>query len=66
MLRNPFEPEQRLTAEPVAGLGYVRSAVKPPVHRVEVHVKHILSKLGFHSRSQIAVWMAEQHLNGAT
>jgi DNA-binding CsgD family transcriptional regulator/tetratricopeptide (TPR) repeat protein len=28
---------------------------------VEVHVKHILSKLGYRSRSQVAVWMAHQH-----
>jgi DNA-binding NarL/FixJ family response regulator len=27
---------------------------------VEVHVKHILSKLAFRSRSQVAVW-ASQH-----
>jgi DNA-binding CsgD family transcriptional regulator/tetratricopeptide (TPR) repeat protein len=27
---------------------------------VEVHVKHILSKLGFRSRSQVAVWFAHQ------
>jgi DNA-binding CsgD family transcriptional regulator len=27
---------------------------------VEVHVKHILSKLGFRSRSQVAVWVAER------
>jgi DNA-binding CsgD family transcriptional regulator len=27
---------------------------------VEVHVKHILSKLGFHSRSQVAAWVLEQ------
>jgi hypothetical protein len=26
---------------------------------VEVHVKHILNKLGFRSRSQVAVWAAE-------
>jgi DNA-binding NarL/FixJ family response regulator len=26
---------------------------------VEVHVKHILNKLGFRSRSQVAVWVAE-------
>ncbi len=25
---------------------------------VEVHVKHILSKLGFRSRSQVAAWVA--------
>jgi predicted ATPase/class 3 adenylate cyclase/DNA-binding CsgD family transcriptional regulator len=29
---------------------------------VEVHVKHILSKLGFRSRSHVAVWAAEQGL----
>ena len=27
---------------------------------VEVHVKHILSKLGLRSRSQVAAWAAEQ------
>jgi DNA-binding NarL/FixJ family response regulator len=27
---------------------------------VEVHVKHILSKLGFRSRSQVAAWLAHQ------
>ena len=26
---------------------------------VEVHVKHILSKLGFRSRSQVATWVKE-------
>jgi len=25
---------------------------------VEVHVKHILSKLGFKSRAQVAAWVA--------
>jgi DNA-binding CsgD family transcriptional regulator/tetratricopeptide (TPR) repeat protein len=29
---------------------------------VEVHVKHILSKLGFRSRSQVAVWAADQQI----
>jgi non-specific serine/threonine protein kinase len=29
---------------------------------VEVHVKHILSKLGFRSRSQVTAWVVEnQH-----
>jgi DNA-binding CsgD family transcriptional regulator len=28
---------------------------------VEVHVKHILSKLGFRSRTQVAAWVADQH-----
>jgi DNA-binding CsgD family transcriptional regulator len=32
----------------------------------EVHVKRILSKLGLHSRSQVAAWMAEQNRTGAT
>jgi DNA-binding NarL/FixJ family response regulator len=27
---------------------------------VEVHVKHILSKLGFRSRAQVATWLAER------
>jgi non-specific serine/threonine protein kinase len=26
---------------------------------VEVHVKHILSKLGFRSRTQVATWVAD-------
>jgi non-specific serine/threonine protein kinase len=29
---------------------------------VEVHVKHILSKLGLRSRSQVAAWAAEQRV----
>jgi DNA-binding NarL/FixJ family response regulator len=29
---------------------------------VEVHVKHVLSKLGYTSRSQIAVWFTESHM----
>jgi ATP/maltotriose-dependent transcriptional regulator MalT len=29
---------------------------------VEVHVKHVLSKLGYRSRSQIAVWFTESQL----
>jgi non-specific serine/threonine protein kinase len=28
---------------------------------VEVHAKHILSKLGFRSRTQLAAWWARQH-----
>jgi non-specific serine/threonine protein kinase len=27
---------------------------------VEVHVKHVLGKLGFRSRSQVAAWFARQ------
>jgi non-specific serine/threonine protein kinase len=33
---------------------------------VEVHVKRILHKLGFRSRSQVGAWIAEQNLKGAT
>jgi DNA-binding NarL/FixJ family response regulator len=29
----------------------------------EVHVKHILSKLGFRSRAQVAVWAADRRLS---
>jgi DNA-binding NarL/FixJ family response regulator len=29
---------------------------------VEVHVKHILSKLGFRSRAQVAAWAANESL----
>jgi DNA-binding NarL/FixJ family response regulator len=28
----------------------------------ETHVEHILDKLGFHARSQIAAWAGEQGL----
>jgi DNA-binding CsgD family transcriptional regulator len=31
---------------------------------VEVHVKHILSKLGYRSRSQVAVWIAHHQSEG--
>ena len=31
----------------------------------ETHVEHILTKLGFRSRTQIASWMTEQHADGA-
>ena len=33
---------------------------------VEVHVKHILSKLGFKSRAQVAAWANERDLASAT
>jgi DNA-binding NarL/FixJ family response regulator len=29
---------------------------------VEVHVKHILSKLGLRSRSQVAVWASDERI----
>jgi DNA-binding CsgD family transcriptional regulator len=32
---------------------------------VEVHVKHILSKLGFRSRSQVAAWVTEKRADDA-
>ncbi|GGK79711.1 LuxR family transcriptional regulator [Sphaerisporangium melleum] len=32
----------------------------------EGHIEHILSKLGFHSRAQIAVWVAEQDRLGVS
>jgi DNA-binding NarL/FixJ family response regulator len=31
------------------------------VRTAETHVEHILAKLGFTSRTQIAAWMADQH-----
>jgi DNA-binding NarL/FixJ family response regulator len=30
------------------------------------HVEHILNKLGFHSRTQVATWVTEQRLLGDT
>jgi DNA-binding NarL/FixJ family response regulator len=32
----------------------------------EVHVKHILSKLGFRSRAQVAAWAAQRGLSAPT
>ena len=32
---------------------------------VEVHVKHILSKLGYRSRSQVVGWFDRQHVERA-
>jgi DNA-binding CsgD family transcriptional regulator len=32
---------------------------------VEVHIKHVLSKLGFRSRTQVAAWVADQHFGKA-
>jgi non-specific serine/threonine protein kinase len=34
------------------------------VGTVEVHVKHILGKLNFKSRSQVAVWFGRHHGEG--
>jgi non-specific serine/threonine protein kinase len=31
-----------------------------------IHVEHILAKLGFHSRAQVAAWVAEQGLRSAS
>jgi non-specific serine/threonine protein kinase len=33
---------------------------------VEVHVKHVLSKLGFRSRSQVVSWVGRQHYQRAS
>jgi predicted ATPase/DNA-binding CsgD family transcriptional regulator len=35
------------------------------VRTAETHAQHILTKLGFRSRAQIASWVAEQHAMGA-
>jgi non-specific serine/threonine protein kinase len=32
------------------------------VRTVDVHVDHILTKLGFHTRTQLAAWVYEQDL----
>ena len=68
---------ERLTADPltarereVAGLvarglsnREIADALVITEGTAEVHVKHILSKLGFKSRSQVAVWAAQQGLS---
>jgi non-specific serine/threonine protein kinase len=45
-----------LTNREIAGQLYLS------VRTVEVHVDHILSKLGFHTRTQLAAWAHEEDL----
>ena len=45
-----------LTNRQIAGQLYLS------VRTVEVHVDHILSKLGFRTRTQLAAWMHEEGL----
>jgi non-specific serine/threonine protein kinase len=45
-----------LTNRDIAGQLFVS------VRTVEVHVDHILTKLGFHTRTQLAAWVHEEGL----
>lgn len=40
----------------------IASQLVVSVRTVEVHVDHILTKLGFHTRTQLAVWALEHGL----
>jgi DNA-binding CsgD family transcriptional regulator len=55
------EREREVSALVARGLSNREIAQKLVISQatVEVHVKHVLSKLGFRSRSQIAVWFSE-------
>jgi DNA-binding NarL/FixJ family response regulator len=41
----------------------IASALVIAQRTAESHVEHILAKLGFTSRAQVAAWAAEQHIN---
>jgi DNA-binding CsgD family transcriptional regulator len=62
-------PRERVIADLIArGLSNkeIASALVIAQRTAEGHVEHILAKLGFTSRAQIAVWAAEQRANGST
>ncbi|WP_248961964.1 ATP-binding protein [Sphaerisporangium perillae] len=54
----------RLVAEGLSNKAIATSLVIAQ-RTAEGHIEHILSKLGFHSRAQIAVWVAEQDRRAA-
>ncbi len=62
---DPLAPREREVAILVArGLPNreIARRLKISERTAETHVQHILNKLGFSSRAQIAVWAAEQGL----
>ncbi|MFC7387721.1 ATP-binding protein [Sphaerisporangium rhizosphaerae] len=54
----------RLVAKGLSNKGIATTLVIAQ-RTAEGHIEHILSKLGFHSRAQIAVWVAEQDRRAA-
>lgn len=61
---SPLTPRESEIAELVArGLSNkeIASSLVIAQRTAEGHIEHILSKLGFTSRAQVAVWAAEQH-----
>jgi predicted ATPase/DNA-binding CsgD family transcriptional regulator/class 3 adenylate cyclase len=70
--RTPRQPEQALTArerEVAAQIAHgqtnreIGALLMIAEKTAEAHVQHILDKLGFHSRSQIAAWAVEHGLH---
>ena len=63
-LTTPLTPRELEVAEHVAG-GFsnkqIASRLSISRRTAETHVEHILGKLGFASRAQIAAWFAEHH-----
>ncbi|WP_243981835.1 LuxR C-terminal-related transcriptional regulator [Streptomyces sp. NEAU-YJ-81] len=61
---SPLTPRESEIAQLVAqGLSNkeIASSLVIAQRTAEGHIEHILSKLGFTSRAQVAVWVAEQH-----
>ncbi|RSS42946.1 LuxR family transcriptional regulator [Streptomyces sp. WAC05858] len=61
---SPLTPRESEIAQLVAqGLSNkeIASSLVIAQRTAEGHIEHILSKLGFSSRAQVAVWVAEQH-----
>lgn len=62
-----LSPREREVADLVAGGASNReiaAALFVSERTVETHVQHILTKLGFHARSQVAAWIATQWTGG--
>lgn len=66
---SPLTPRESEIAQLVAqGLSNkeIASSLVIAQRTAEGHIEHILSKLGFTSRAQVAVWVAEQHHTAET
>jgi DNA-binding NarL/FixJ family response regulator len=61
-----LSPREREIAEEIAR-GYsnhdIATKLYVSVRTVDAHVRHILNKLGFTSRTQVAIWFAANHHN---
>jgi DNA-binding NarL/FixJ family response regulator len=61
---SPLTPRETEIAQLVAqGLSNkeIASSLVIAQRTAEGHIEHILSKLGFHSRAQVAVWVGERN-----